>query len=188
MSPTLSKQTAGWQQWRKGIAAVVTGAILGGAIVAAVVLRAAKFEADTPEACIDRMYEAMQQGDVDAYLACYTGKLRKQLDNTVLEQGKEQFAEYLRRTAAPMKGRAILHHKTEWSGKNKVRIVVDRVYEDRLWEYQAYRLKKEPDGWRIYAVEPAEPHEPPVPWGTPAIPLPPEQESEAAKKQQQEQS
>ncbi len=162
-------------QWRKMVAGGVAAAIVLGAIMLAAVLRSARSgPAETPEECMQRMLSAMESADVESYLDCYTGDIRQQLQRTVQEQGQERFALYLKRTAEPIKGCAILHDKTQWSGEGKVRIVVDRVYQDRPWEYQAYRLKREPDGWRIYAIEPAEPHKPPIPWGTPAIPLPKE--------------
>jgi len=162
-------------QLRKVIAGSVTVAVVLGAIMLASVLRGVSGgPAQTPEECVQRMLNAMEAADVESYLDCYTGELRQRLQRTADEQGRDAFAQYLKRTAAPIKGCAILHDKTQWSGNDKVRIVVDRVYENRPWEYQAYRLKRERDGWRIYAVEPAEPHKPPIPWGTPAIPLPKE--------------
>ena len=129
---------------------------------------------DTPEACLERMFQAMKAGDVAAYLDCFTGELLERLSNTAEAETERGFADYLRRLAAPIKGHAVLQHKTERSGPDRVRLVVDRVYADRQWEYQGYRLRREPGGWRIYAVDPAEPHDPPVPYGTPAAPAAPD--------------
>jgi hypothetical protein len=42
------------------------------------------------------------------------------------------------------------------------------VYEQRSWEYQAYWLQRDAGVWRIHAIDPPEPHDPPVPYGTPA--------------------
>ena len=55
-------------------------------------------------------------------------------------------------------------------GPDQVRLVVDRVYEQRQWEYQGYRFRRESAKWKIYAIDPAEVHDPPVPYGTPAFP------------------
>ena len=126
--------------------------------------------ADGPQACLEQMFQAMRAGDTRAYLACFTGELRNRLERTVADQSGAAFSEYLRQSMAPIKGRAILHHKTEYSGSDQVRMVVDRVYAGQPWEYQGYRLCRARGAWKIYAIDPAETHEPPVPSGTPAFP------------------
>jgi len=123
---------------------------------------------DTPEKCIDQLYEAMKTGDVRAYLNCFSGDLRDQLETTVRTQGTNSFSTYLKETVSPIKGRALL--RTDYAGSDRVRVELDRVYEARMWEYQGYRLEREAGIWKIYAIDPVELHDPPIPYGTPAYP------------------
>jgi hypothetical protein len=134
-------------------------------IVAAIGSRPAT--SDTPEECIDQLYEAMKAGDVGAYLNCFSGELRQQLQATVRRQGAGSFSKYLQDTVAPVKGRA---SRTEYDRPDRARLQLDRVFEARMWEYQAYRLECQSGVWTIYAIDPAELHEPPIPYGTPAYP------------------
>lgn len=158
--------------WKKTAAGVITALVVAVLVISAG-LRSSRRMADaTPEQCLDRMFEATKRGDVASYLDCFTGDLRGQLEAAAAKDGAPAFCEYLKQVAAPIKGRAILHHKTEFSGPAEVRLVVDRVYEGRPWEFQTYRLQRESGQWRIAAVEPPQPHEPPVPYGTPVVTAP----------------
>ena len=157
------------RQSRKLIAAAITVALLGAAALFAG--RGLSTEsAATPEDRINLLYEAAGRGDVDAYLDCFTGALRERMDNEVRERGPDAFAADLRRSLEGVVGRAIRQDLTEQLADGRIRVVVERVYEGRPWERQAYRLVKEGDTWRVYHIEPAEVFEPPVPYGTPAFP------------------
>ena len=149
------------------VAGSITALVLAALLVVAAV-RSATPAAQTPEQCLEQMFQAMKEGNVAAYLNCFTGELRDRLELNAKEQATEKFAGYLRETVAPVKGRAV--YKTETSGDDQIRLVVDRVYERRQWEYQGYRLRRESGTWKIYAIDPAELHYPPVPYGTPAFP------------------
>ena len=149
------------------VAGVITALVLAALLIVAAV-RSATPAAQTPEQCLEQMFQAMKEGNVTSYLRCFTGELRDRLERNAKEQPTEKFSQYLKETVAPVKGRAV--YKTEASGDDHVRLVVDRVYEQRQWEYQGYRLRRESGAWRIYAIDPAELHEPPVPYGTPAFP------------------
>jgi len=151
------------------VAGVITALVLAVLLVAAV-MRSGAPVAQTPEQCLEEMFQAMKEGKVTAYLNCFTGELRERLERNAKEQTTDRFSDYLKETAAPVKGRAV--YKTVTSVDDHVRLVVDRVYERRQWEYQGYRLRRESGDWKIYAIDPAELHEPPVPYGTPAFPAP----------------
>jgi hypothetical protein len=151
------------------VAGFITALVLATLLIVAAV-RSAGPVAQTPEQCLEQMFQAMKDGDTSAYLRCFTGELRERLERNATEQTTRKFAEYLRETMAPVKGRAV--YKTEASGDDHVRLVVDRVYEQRQWEYQGYRLRRESGTWKIYAIDPTELHDPPVPYGTPALPTP----------------
>ena len=171
----------------KKIAAGVTTALVLVAVLIGAVVRSSgssaaggSSAADEPEDCIQQMYQAMKEGDVGVYLDCHTGELRDQLERSAQEQSEGRFADYLKRNAAPLKSLAILHHQSEHSGPDRVRMVVDRVYAQRQWEYQAYRLIRVSGAWKIYQIEPAEEHDPPVPYGTPAFPVASDSDSSKA--------
>ncbi len=66
--------------------------------------------ADTPEACIERMFAAAQRGDVTAYLDCFTGSERDRLDRELAGQPPEVFARSLRDAVATLKGRAVFRN------------------------------------------------------------------------------
>ena len=151
------------------VAGAVTALVFAALLIAAVV-RSGASGAQTPEQCLEQMFQAMKEGDVTSYLRCFTGELRERLERNAKDQTTDRFSDYLKETVAPVKGRAV--YKTESSGDDQVRLVVDRVYEQRQWEYQGYRLRRESGDWRIYAIDPAELHEPPVPYGTPAFATP----------------
>jgi hypothetical protein len=151
------------------VAGTVTALVFAALLIAAVV-RSGASGAQTPEQCLEQMFQAMKEGDVTSYLRCFTGELRERLERNAKDQTTDRFSDYLKETVAPVKGRAV--YKTESSGDDHVRLVADRVYEQRQWEYQGYRLRRESGDWRIYAIDPAELHEPLVPYGTPAFATP----------------
>ena len=150
-------------------AGLITALLLAALLIVAAVRSAAR-TADTPEQCLEQMFQAMKAGDVTSYVRCFTGELRERLERDANEQTTERFATNLRETVAPVKGRAV--YKTEVSGVDQIRLVVDRVYEQRPWECQGYQLRRESGSWKIHAIDPAELHDPPVPYGTPAFPTP----------------
>jgi len=153
----------------KQLAAGLTTAILiTGLIILAAIQSRNRSAADTAEQCLEQMFQAMKAGDVAGYLACFSGELRERLVSTAQDQTREKFAQYLKDLARPIKGRAVMQDKIESSGPDTIRLVVDRVYDGRPWEYQAYRLRREAGSWKIYEIEPPVLHDPPIPYGTPA--------------------
>jgi hypothetical protein len=149
----------------KLVAGAITATLIG-AIMIASIQRSPRV-AVAPEAVLEQMLQAMQQGDMAAYVACFTGELHDAALRNAETQPAGQFAGELRRAAAAIKGQAIL--KTESRGLDEVYVLVDRVYSNRPWELQGYRLRRERDCWKIHAIDPAQPHDPPVPYGTPVI-------------------
>jgi hypothetical protein len=159
------------------MAAASLTAVLLTALLVAVVLLPRTPRMRTPEECLDLMFQAMKAGDVPAYLDCFSGELREQLDANVRQQGVNAFSRYLMDTVAPIKGRAVFG--AEYASPVRVRLKVDRVYEARPWECQGYWLERRLDVWRIYAIDMVELHDASVPYGTPAHAAP-EQPSNAS--------
>ena len=110
------------------------------------------------------MLDAARQGDVAAYLACYTGGMRTALDASVRESGREAFARYLRDSNSAIKGIAI--QEPERLGNGEARIRVEYVYQDRN-EVQNLYLALAGAVWKIARVDSAERVKTLVPYGTP---------------------
>jgi hypothetical protein len=124
--------------------------------------------AATPGECIDRMFAAGEGGDVDAYLACFTGNQRSQLERELAAQPREQFARGLVAAIEPLKGRAIVQ---ETASAATAEITVERVYAHRN-DLQVYELQHQDGRWRIAAVRAVRALQPPVPYGQPVFEMP----------------
>ena len=117
-----------------------------------------------PQDPIYAMLDAARQGDVNAYLRCYTGPMRAALEASVRESGAEGFAQYLRDSNAPLKGVAI--NQPERLSGSESRVRVEYVYQDRN-EVQYLSLEKVGPAWKIARVNGAERVKTLVPYGTP---------------------
>jgi hypothetical protein len=118
---------------------------------------------DGPEARVRLLLEHAKGGDVDRYLADFTGPMRARLEREASERGREAFASELRRAAAARKGHAVF--AAEADARDEARIMVESVYPDRN-ERQDFRLVNTADGWRVADVEAAREREPAARFGT----------------------
>jgi hypothetical protein len=130
----------------------------------------------TPEACIERMFEAARQGDVETYLNCFTGSERDRLDRELGDQPRTAFARSLVEAVESLKGRAVFEGKTDGDPESNRALTVDRVYLNRT-ERQTYQLVRESGAWRIHTVQTATPFQPDKPYGTPVYEPPPDEET-----------
>jgi len=157
-------------------AQLLTGLIMAGAL-AFVMLRAtnrpvtdlipvaAQPKADpTPQDAIYAMLDAAREGNVQAYLAAYTGQMETSLKQSIAEQGEQAFGRYLKETNQPVKGIAITEPQTLTESQVKVR--VEYVFQDRN-EIQFYYLEKQGKEWKIARLDAAERIKTLVPYGTP---------------------
>ncbi len=156
---------------KKVVAGAITSLVLVGLLVGAGVWPRG-LTADEPAACLTTMYDAMKAGHVANYLDCFGGELRERLERDAQDQATGKFAVYLKELAAPITGRAVMHDTSEQAGPDRARLVVERVYDGRQWERQAYRLRRDAGRWKIFEIEHAELFDPPVPYGAPAFPVP----------------
>ncbi len=157
---------------RQRTAEVVTIAIL--ALVVAILLirqsgwspsfRTGPSREPTPQDAIYAMLDAARQGDVDEYLKAYTGQVRASLEQTIQEKTKKGFADYLRRSNAPIKGIAIT--EPEKLTPTEVRARVEYVFQDRN-EIQYMYLQRVEGRWLITRVDAARRIPTLVPYGTP---------------------
>jgi hypothetical protein len=108
------------------------------------------------------MMDAARDGDVRAYLDCYTGQMESGLRQIAKEKGDEALAQYIRNFNASVKGVAI--QEPQSTGDREVRLRVEFVYRDRN-EAQIYYLQQS-GSWKISRQENTEGVKTLVPYGT----------------------
>jgi hypothetical protein len=118
----------------------------------------------TPQDTVYRMLDAARDGDVRAYLRCYTGQMDSTLRQIVSEKGETALAAYIRNFNASIKGVAI--QEPQPVSDREVRLRVEFVYQDRN-EAQLYYLEQAGGNWKISRLENTEGVQTPVPYGTP---------------------
>jgi hypothetical protein len=117
-----------------------------------------------PQDVIYRMLDAASQADADAYIGCYSGSLRRRLEQSREEMTAPGFTRYLAQTNQPIKGIAVSEPTAVSDGEVEVR--VEFVYQDRN-ESQQFFLENSTGEWRIARIDGAERVETPIPYGTP---------------------
>lgn len=121
-------------------------------------------ESDQPTDTINRMMDAARDGDVDTYIECFGGQMKKTLQQSVAEMSASGFARYLMKNNEPIKGFA-MYEPLEVSA-SAVDIRVEYVYADRN-EAQRFRLERLSGRWTITKLDGIERVETIVPYGTP---------------------
>ncbi|HEY6391324.1 MAG TPA: hypothetical protein VIX89_08605 [Bryobacteraceae bacterium] len=151
---------------KQRIAQILTVLILAGVLGGTLAkkngwtLRATRTVDATPEDAIYGMLDAARKGDVQKYLAAYSGPLRQ----SIAESADSNFRQYLQDTNAALKGVAVM--APEMIGGREVKARVEYVYQDRN-EAQNMYLEKTATGWKITRVETAQRVKTLVPYGTP---------------------
>ncbi len=122
--------------------------------------------ADTPEQCIQRMFEAAAAGDVTTYIDCFSGRERERLERGLADGRREALARSLIDAVATLRGRAVFADGPV--GDDRARYTVDRVYQSRT-ERQTYELVCESGTWRIESVRTTQAFQPDTAYGTPVF-------------------
>ena len=117
-----------------------------------------------PVDTINRMVDAAGDGDVEAYLSCFSGPMARRLRQTLDEMTRDGFAKYLIETNQRIKGFAM--YEPETISEREVAVRVEYVYADRN-EAQQFYLEKRTDQWTIARIDDTERVETLVPYGTP---------------------
>jgi len=130
----LAVKRGGWQANAASLSSLVTSRPAAGA---------------TPQDTVYRMMDAARDGDVPAYLDCYTGQMESGLRQIAKEKGDEALAQYIRNFNASVKGVAI--QEPQSTGDREVRLRVEFVYRDRN-EAQIYYLQQS-GSWKISRQE-----------------------------------
>ena len=147
---------------KRAVAAIVTAALLGGAVWFSRQRRAAAPE--EPEAVVWRMLDASRAGKVDDYLDCFTGGMRRELETTARGMSPPKFSDYLRSSVARVKGVAV--YDLQRPSDSSAQLVVEYVYQEEN-ERQRMRLRMEQGLWRIENAEASQRIQPLIPYGKP---------------------
>jgi hypothetical protein len=145
----------------------ITILVIAGALVFLAVKRGgfrSQAAASDPQDTIYRMLDAARDGDIRAYLRCYTGQMESSLRHIASEKGNAAFAAYLKDFNAPIKGVALTPPQP--AGDGEVRMRVEFVYQNRN-ESQLFYLRRGSEGWQIARLESAQGVKLAVPYGTP---------------------
>jgi hypothetical protein len=118
----------------------------------------------TPQDAIFAMLDASRTGDVRAYLANYSGRMRAAIEQSIRESGEERFSRYLKESNSAIKGIAVSEPQQISNREASVR--VEYIYQDRN-EAQTMRLEQEGRVWRITGVDATDRVKTLVPYGTP---------------------
>jgi hypothetical protein len=119
--------------------------------------------ARTPELTVYAMLDAARNGDVNGWLAVYTGNLAASFQAAARERGAPAFSDWLKSTDASLKGVAL--QPAEKLGDGSVRVQVEYVFADRN-EKQAVYLRLVDNAWRIERLDSAARVPTLVPYGT----------------------
>ena len=144
----LAMKRGGWQASAASLSNLVTSRAPAGA---------------SPQDTVYRMMDAARDGDVRAYLGCYSGQMESTLRQIAAEKGEPALAAYIRSFNASVKGVAI--QEPQSTGDREVRLRVEFVYRDRN-EAQIYYLARSGGSWKIARQENTEGVKTLVPYGT----------------------
>jgi hypothetical protein len=117
-----------------------------------------------PQDTIYATLNAARAGDVQRYLANYTGAMERALKQAVAESGEASFTRYLIQSNEDVKGLAV--GQPEKVSNLEVKVRVEAIYQDRN-EAQTMYLEKGPGGWKISRADSNERVKTLVPYGTP---------------------
>jgi len=155
---------------KKRLPAIVTMLLIAGALVFFAARQRLKtadpgFKAANPESVIWRMSDAARIGDVEAYLNCFDGELRRTLKKTVVEMGEREFGAYLKRLNEEITGIAVSDLKL--TGEAGANLRVEFVYRGKN-EAQRHYLVLRDGAWKIDRVDESERIKTLIPYGADA--------------------
>ena len=150
--------------------AIVTVFLIAGALIFFIARQRSKtadpgFNAANPESVIWRMSDAARVGDVQAYLNCFDGELRRNLEKTLAEMGERKFGEYLKRLNEEITGIAI--SDLQLTGEAGASLRVEFVYRGKN-EAQQHHLILRDGAWKIDRLDESERIKTLIPYGADA--------------------
>lgn len=119
--------------------------------------------ANTPEEIIWQMVDAAREGNAKAYLDCFSGKLRQNLQKIDTEMGEARFSEYLKQLNNEVTGIAV--SDLEQSNAQEAEMSVEFVFRGRN-ETQKHYFRLADGKWKIDRIDDAEWLKVLIPYGT----------------------
>lgn len=119
--------------------------------------------ARSPDATVYAMLDAARNGDIESWLAVYTGNLASSFRAAAGEQGEAGFRAWLKSTDASLKGVAL--QPVEKLSDDTARLQVEYVFADRN-EKQTVYLRLVDSAWKIERLDAAARVPTLVPYGT----------------------
>lgn len=120
-------------------------------------------QAAAPEDIIWQMSDAARAGNVAAYLDCYSGALRQNLEKTASEMGEARFSEYLKQLNNEITGIAV--SDLTQANAQEAELRVEFVFRGKN-EVQTHHFKLVNGKWKIDRVDDAERMKVLIPYGT----------------------
>src|SRR5262245_34008834 len=154
---------------RKHLPAIVTILLIGGALVFLTQRerlsgwQLEKRTVATPEDVVWRMSDATGEGDVQAYLDCFGGALKQNLQKTADDMGESQFSRYLKELSDEVTGIAV--SDLELANEQTATLKVEFVFRGRN-QAQRHGFKLLDGVWKITEVDGAEQIKTLIPYGT----------------------
>lgn len=124
-----------------------------------------KTQAASPEDIIWQMSDAARAGNVAAYLDCYSGALKQNLEKTASEMGAARFSEYLKQLNNEITGIAV--SDLAQTNAQEAELRVEFVFRGKN-EAQTHHFKLVNGKWKIDRVDDAERLKVLIPYGTAA--------------------
>jgi hypothetical protein len=109
-------------------------------------------KAATPEDMIWQMSDAARTGNVAAYLDCYSGALRRNLEKTATEMGEARFSKYLKQLNNEITGIAV--SDLAQANAQEAELRVEFVFRGQT-QAQSHHFRLVGGKWKIDAVETA---------------------------------
>jgi hypothetical protein len=156
---------------KKRLPAIVTILLIAGALVFLTQrerLSGWKWEtktAATPEDVVWRMSDATRDGDVQAYLDCFSGALKQNLQKTAADMGEAQFSQYLKKLNDEVTGVAV--SDLEQANEGTATLNVEFVFRGRN-EAQKHSFEIVAGVWKITRIDGAQQIKTLIPYGTDA--------------------
>lgn len=156
---------------KKRLPAIVTILLIAGALVFLTQrerLSGWKWEtktAATPQDVVWRMSDATRDGDVQAYLDCFSGALKQNLQKTAAGMGEAQFSQYLKKLDDEVTGIAV--SDLEQANEVTATVNVEFVFRGRN-EAQKHSFELVAGAWKITQIDGAQQIKTLIPYGADA--------------------
>jgi len=156
---------------REQAAAAVTVLAIVGLIIALAIReqrRAGGLAEAKPSSVVFALYQRAKAGDIEGYLSCLDGDLRRTMESSRQDMGDGAFRERIVGIGNAVKGVTVTEERGD---AREARLRVELVYADRSHnDVQTFTVSRRGSEWLIGSMSGAERLKMPVPYGTPAYP------------------